>query len=501
MIRVTALVTLLAATACNSKKSDEQAPVEPPDPKSESAPPPATGVQAPDPSKPATPVELAGVAPGKHEGKHVWSRKLGGFGSDAARGIALGPDGNFVVTGYFSEQVDFGAGPVTALGDKDAFVAKIDGAGKTLWVKQIGGAGEDIGQAVAVDRDGNIVVTGTFTLTADFGSGKPFESAGRTDLFVARYSPDGDHLWSRRAGSPVEDRGYAVAVDSKNNVIVTGYFGEQAINLGGENLGSAGQADIFVVKYAATSEHVWSWRIGGRSDDLGRAIAVDKDDNIVLAGDFNDDIELGGQDRVSSGNADVLLAKFTPEGRHLWSKTFGSSFHDFAVGLAIDGNGHLIITGGFEVEIDFGGETLEGKQNKKEVFLAKLTGAGEHLWSRSFGGRDDDVGSGLAVDAHNDVYMSGWFWREVDFGGGPLESAGQNDIVLAKYAPDGSFVWAKRFGDAGGDFGRSLAVDGEGAVVMVGTFRGNVSFGGDTLEFSGDKQRPHGDMFAAKFTP
>lgn len=495
-----ALLASLLLLACGPK-NDEQAESEapPPDPKAEQAPAAAkTQTPAPKPSE-ALPA-LPGKAPGAQEGKHVWSKKIGGAGSDAARSVAVDGDGNYIVTGYFSEEVDFGGGPIKSLGDKDGFLSKYDASGVHLWTKQLGGLDEDIGQSVEVDSRGNIIVTGTFKGKADFGGGDPFESAGMTDTFIARYSPEGKHLWSRRVGGENEDRGYDVAIDSKDNIIVTGYFTEPGINLGGEDLHSAGYADIFVAKYAPTSEHIWSWRIGGKVDDLGRAVAVDADDNIVLAGDFHESIVLGGKTLTSAGNADVLLAKFDADGKLLWSRSFGDHFHDFTVGLALDHNGHIVMTGGFELNIDFGGGELKGER-KKEIFLAKFTGDGRHLWSKRFGSRDDDVGSGLAVDSYGNVYLSGWFWKDVDFGGGALESAGQSDVVLAKYAPDGSFVWAKRFGDAGSDFGRALAVDDTDHIVLVGTFRGTIDFGGEPIEFGGTKKKPEGDAFIAKFAP
>jgi hypothetical protein len=495
-ILAAAVVSTVMLVACGPKE-DEGPRAKAPDPTAESAPGAAADGTKPD--QPAAPLPaLAGAQDGASELKHAWSIKVGGTAADAARAVTVDKDGNYLVTGYFGDKVDFGAGALESFGGQDVFIAKYDAAGKLLWAKQFGGPGEDIGQAVATDSQGNIVVTGTFTDEAEFGSGKTFESKGRTDVFVARYSSDGEHLWSRRAGGEVEDRGYAVAIDSKDSVIVTGYFGG-AVAFGGDPMESAGQADIFVVKYAASSEHIWSWRIGGKVDDLGRAVAVDAQDNVVLAGDFHETISLGGAEQVSTGNADILLAKFTSNGKYLWAKTFGSYFHDFSVGVAVDGKGHIAITGAFEQTVDFGGDELVGAE-KKEIFLAKYTGDGRHLWSKRFGGRDDDIGSSVAVDGYGNVYMAGWFWRTVDFGGGKLESAGDNDIVLAKYAPDGTFVSAKQFGDIGADFGRSVAIDHDGSAVMVGTFRGKVSFGGDELVYNGDKKRPHGDAFVVKFT-
>jgi hypothetical protein len=152
------------------------------------------------------------------------------------------------VTGSFSNTADFGSGPLVSAGSSDIFVAKYDPAGIHLWSQRFGGTGGDIAHSVATDGSNNVLLTGSFSNTADFGGG-PLVSEGSWDIFVARYSSSGTHIWSQGFGSTSVDFGSAVTTDVSNHVLVTGYFAG-TVDLGGGPLVSAGGYDVFVAEYS-----------------------------------------------------------------------------------------------------------------------------------------------------------------------------------------------------------------------------------------------------------
>jgi hypothetical protein len=144
--------------------------------------------------------------------------------------------------------------------------------------------------------------------------------------------------------------------------------------------------------------------------------------------------------------------------------------------------------------VDFGGGPLTNAGGN-DVFVAKLDGAGNHLWSRRFGDSLNQVGADVKVDASGDIYVTGWFEGTVDFGGGALTSAGGYDVFIAKFDEDGNHVWSQRFGDASEQYGNNrVAVDASGNIIVMGRFGGNVNFGGRTLTSLGSY-----DIFVAKF--
>ncbi|MBI1956110.1 MAG: SBBP repeat-containing protein, partial [Acidobacteria bacterium] len=225
-------------------------------------------------------------------------------------GVAVDGSGNVVVTGQFFGTVDFGGGVLSGTGGLDIFAAKFSGTdGSHTWSKRFGSTSDDYGQGVAVDSSGKVAVTGFFIGTVDFGGGG-LTSAANTDIFVAKYSgTDGSYLWSKRFGSTSDDIGNSVAVDSSGNVVVTGFF-NGTVDFGGGGLTSAESNDIFVAKYSgAEGSHLWSKRFGSTSTDQGLGVAVDSSDNVVVTGLFTGTVNFGGGNLTSAGAEDIFLVK------------------------------------------------------------------------------------------------------------------------------------------------------------------------------------------------
>ena len=119
-------------------------------------------------------------------GKHLWSKGFGDGSHQAAEAVAVDASGNVIVTGNFEGTVDFGGGALTSTGSRDIFVAKFGSDGAHLWSKSFGAGDDQITQAVTVDASGNVIVTGWFYGTVDFGGGA-LTSAGSFDIFVAKF--------------------------------------------------------------------------------------------------------------------------------------------------------------------------------------------------------------------------------------------------------------------------------------------------------------------------
>ncbi len=117
---------------------------------------------------------------------------------------------------------------------------------------------------------------------------------------------------------------------------------------------------------------------------------------------------------------------------HLFSHRFGNTDHDRGIAIAVDGARNVLVTGFFRGTVDFGGGALTSAG--WDIFVAKYDAAGAHLWSQRFGDTDLDGGGAIAVDGAGDVLVTGRFRGRVDFGGGPLTSAGSRDIFVAKFA-------------------------------------------------------------------
>jgi hypothetical protein len=426
---------------------------------------------------------------------HFWSQRFGGANSDQGYSVAVDPSGNVYVTGYFEGTANFGGADLVSAGFIDIFVVKYNSAGVHQWSKSFGSYGADIGQDIAVDASGSVYVTGYFTATVDFGGG--ILGGSGTSIFVAKYNSSGVHQWSKSFGSGIVTQGWGIAVDASGNVFITGYI-YGTVDFGGGGLVSAGFVDIFVAKFNSAGVHQWSQRFGSADGDVGYGIAADALGNVFVTGYFSGTVDFGGGGLVSAGGFDIFVAKYNSAGAHQWSKRFGSGgAADEGLGVAVDGSGNVLVTGLFSGTADFGGGGLVSVGGSDDIFVAKYNAGGVHQWSQRFGSTGPDEGLGVAVDASGNVVVTGLFSSIVNFGGGPLGSAGSFDMFVAKYNSNGVHQWSQRSGSGNGDLGYGIAAGTSGDVLVTGYFNGTVDFGGGDLVSAGGSD----DVFLARYAP
>jgi hypothetical protein len=373
--------------------------------------------------------------------------------------------------------------------------------GRCGWVAPIGGQGASTSvTAVAIDRAGDVYAAGWFTSTISFSSGSAISSSGGTDGFLAKYNgANGGLIWYMGIGGTGQDKIYSVALDSNDNVVVTGYFTGSA-NFGGTPLTSAGSTDVFLAKYSGTDgRFVWSKRVGGSGGDIGTGLAPGISGGIVVTGTFSSTVNFGGGNVQSAGGTDVFLATYNSNGGQVWTRVAGGAGDDVATAVDTDADGNPVFTGNFLNTVDFGGGPLVGS-SAPSIFLAKYTATeGAHLWSRRFRSPNLTLfgGNGRAVAIHRDgsVALTGSITDDVDFGGGPLSADYTADIFLAEFSPSGQHRWSKRFPGAYRDEGEGIVFDPTGNIAAAGVVANAVNFGGGLL--SPGKSN---NAFLAKFT-
>ena len=245
-------------------------------------------------------------------------------------------------------------------------------------------------------------------------------------------------------------------------------------------------------------KHIWSMRFGDAIDQSGNALAIDASGNTIIAGNFIGTIDFGGGPLTSSSSqmADIYIAKFGPDGSHIWSKRFGDNEAQYVGGIAADPSGNAIITGVFRGVIDFGGGPLESASVYEDVYVAKFGPGGGHLWSRRFGDGNSQAGSAVTTDPWGNVFLVGEFKGAINFGGNSLINTGDKDIFVAKFTAGGVYRWSKQYGNPYEQYPSDVAADASGNIFVVGPFVGAIDFGGGTLACA-DLYRDY-DTYVAK---
>lgn len=381
--------------------------------------------------------------------------------------------------------------PITQSSDPGASgIALQNDPSRLVWSTYAGGTSDEIAWGVAVDASGDAVVTG-LTISSQFPTtpGAYDESYnGFGDVFVSKFGPTGNLLWSTVIGgtSTNFDYGYAVALDADDQPVITGYtFSEDfPTTAGAFNRTHAGAADAFVAKFSAGGDQLlWSTFLGGESNDIGYAVTLDSAGRPVVAGrtlSSTFPVSAGVLQPFAAGEEDGFLVKLQDDASQLvWSTYLGGDAYDGAADLALDSEDHPIVFG-YTASNFF--PTTAGVEDDSwngglyDGFVSKLTeDASAFVWSRYLGGSATDYGNALALDPIGDVFVTGQT-ESADFptSVGAFDTSwndGGADAFVAKLRGlDGDLVWGSFLGGTDGYYetGFGIAIDAEGGAVVAG---------------------------------
>lgn len=355
-------------------------------------------------------------------GLPLWTNRYDGPGGgyDQANALAVDANGNVIVTGSVTETNS----------QVDCATIKCSGAGVPLWTNVFhepdtsnGGA-----NAIAVNSNGDVFVTGASTLT-------------NAPYFSSRYvtiacSSNGVSLWTNHyAYGNTENSATAIAVDSGGNVIVTGNS-------------YGGQLHYSYATVACSSDGVplWTNRYNAGSpvemDAFATAIAADTNGNVFVTGYS-----------ISSGDFDYATIKYSAAGLPLWTNRYDDAVggKDYARALAVDRSGTVFVTG-----------YSDNSDGNYDYLTVAYSNGGTPLWTNRYDGpgNGDDFARAIAVDGAGDVFVTGYSTNH---------SSGY-DYATIKYSNAGLPLWTNRYdGTANGDdYARALAVDHRGNVFVTG---------------------------------
>lgn len=304
-----------------------------------------------------------------------------------------------------------------------------------VWTHQFGRDGTDIAFSVAVDGDRNVFVAGRIA------------TGGGDDCFVRKYLPDGRRRWMRVFGTPAGDYCRGVAIARNGAIYVAGYTSG---SLAGS---SAGGQDAFVRKYRPDGSVAWTRQFGTSGSEQAYAVAVDDAGNVLVAGHTN-----GALNGPSRGVWDGFVRKFRADGRHVWTRQFGTAGSDFVTDVAVDPSRRVVMAGETygSLGAPYGGAG--------DAFVRVHRPDGDHLWTRQFGTAAQDYAFSLAITDTGRIYAAGGTGAALP----GQTSRGGDDAFVRKLKPDGTTAWTRQFGTPGPDWVSAVGVDGKGRVYLAG---------------------------------
>ena len=324
----------------------------------------------------------------------------------------------------------------------DGYIAKYDPSGALQWAAGFGGEENDGVAGVATDSSGNTYATGAFSSDSitfgPFTLHRHLSSAA--DMFVVALDPDGNVLWARSEGGEYWDAGRSIAIDLNSDVIVTGVFGG-SVDFGGTILASMGGDDVCLLKFDASGVPIWAKKIGGTGDDNGKDVISDADGYIYLAGTLQSSICYIGTTlflNPASPSTDVFIAKFDFAGSVVWAEHGQGWGWEYVGGIAIDGNNNLQVAGYFSGDTaTFGSVDLINADpgfSNDDIFLVTYDTGGLVLATQHPGANGIDKANDVATDSSGNVFITGNFSSpSLMFGTHVLSAPGfYGDCFIAK---------------------------------------------------------------------
>lgn len=392
-----------------------------------------------------------------------WVSRAGGPLFDKALAVTANSQNQSLVCGFFESDAVFGANELQettlqAVSGSDVFLAAYNSDGTLAWAKAAGGLGFEQATANLCFADDSILIAGDFAQDLTLGLGEPQETSfmaqGTSDLFLAKYDAQGNLQWATNISGDQEAQCRDLTAYADGSFAIAGVF-EGEITLGaGEafetQLQSSGSADIFLARYQADGTLLWAKQAGGNGLDAGLGVALLSDNSLALVGKYEQSAWFGAgepnaQNLVAMGAGDIFYARYQATGELSWVQTVGDVEEDVARDVVALKNEEFVITGLFRGTVSFdGGLTSFTADGLNDSFVAKVNAGGQVQWAKRAGGSGKDGAFGIGKLADESILLAGRYFNTALFGAGDqnqtsLQSAGERDIYVARFNPDGGF--------------------------------------------------------------
>jgi hypothetical protein len=357
------------------------------------------------------------------------------------------------------------------------------------WVNHYGSAGTELGQNIVVAPNGDLVVIGRFNTAINLG-GATLTSHGDVDLWVARYAPDGSHVWSKSFGGTGTDFPLAISFDAAGDVYVSGEF-DGSVDFGGGVRASTNTGNFLLKLRGTDGAYIWDRILGTKITARAAISSIAQLDSstMVVGGFFNGTVDFGGGAvaRQTPSGSDAFVAAYATSGNLKWFRQLSATDNIGRFGGLAVSSGDVFATGGFTGDASVGGAVLHSAGGE-DFFVARYHGAdGTHMWSIRDGGANYDSTNGtqLLAIADTHVVVGGAFEGTTNIAKKTLTSSGPMDGFVAAYnAVDGSPAWVTALGGTASDNVVSVAATPTRIAVAL-DFQGAVTIGGQSLTAAG----------------
>lgn len=341
----------------------------------------------------------------------LWAQGSSGSGSNEGTAINTDASGNVFITGAFqASTLTMGTYSLVNAGLLDIYISKYSSNGNLIWARSFGGNQTDIAYSICTDLNGDILVTGIFRSPSIVFDTYTLINIGIENIFLVKLDTDGNVLWAKSAGGTQLDEAFTIRTDLSSNIYIAGRFNSPIINFGASSLATSGTYDLYLAKYDTNGNALWGQKAGGSGLDEGLALDIDDSENILLTGRYSSaTITFGNYTLNNAGMEDAYLVKYSPLGNALWAKNIGGTGVEAGTAISTDGIGNTYITGRFSSTVLTANSNSLTNTGGIDAFLIKYDSNGNLIWAQNPNGNGDDIGWSISADSNN-VFLGGRFY-------------------------------------------------------------------------------------------
>ena len=340
-----------------------------------------------------------------------FEKRFGSPGQDNAHSVKQLSDSSIFVSGFSDNGV---------LGGVDIAVIKLDRFGNPLWTQYYGDGENNYCLYLNMCSDGNLILCG------ETGT-----SSNGLDIIVIKINTNGDTLWTKIFGTPVNESAKFIEQTADGGFILCGFQND-----------TSNYNDIYIAKLDSAGNFLWDKNFGGTDNDYADMVHQLGDGGFIITGDTRS---------FGAGGYDVELIRTDSAGIAVWDSTYGDSLANGCQGVLVTSAGKFLSYG--ETEIYPG--------SPYDFFLDLIDTNGSRIWRRTLGGTGADaIFSVLETSLHEFIctgYSSSYN------GNNPI------DLVIFKTDPLGNMQWVRSYGDTGIDLGYEIIPARDSGFIAVGT--------------------------------
>lgn len=404
-----------------------------------------------------------------------------------ANSIITDKEGNCFIVGAFFGEVKFGDFTLKSKTSNynDLFVAKINSAGKILWVKSAGSVEEDKATSIVMDNNGNIYISGVITGDADFGEIKikplpqqppAIDRHYPENGFIAKLDSKGNFIWVKNFRDKQNLVNLVLAIDGNDkgyvaiNFSESIFFNEQNFTVDKDYFGS------LIAKFSSDGKIEWTKLFAeGKFVNID-LLSIDKNNELYLEGFSNYPSKIGNTSyKAVDENGleyDKFMAKMSTTGNFLWEKSNTTNFKTKTdINLITS-----CIKGGIYTSTIY--------SNNSDIVVSRIAANGNILWTKKIGKIHEDKGNIISMtsDKIGNIYITGWFKDKITIGNKVLtkKDAWNENLFVVKINPSGAVVWSKNFDSKGVDSytkGNAITIDKLGNIWLLGQIMGETTIG------------------------